>query len=48
LFQIYELNFSINTDLVSDVNLERKGAENKGSETYNKLGFVEFSLGNKH
>jgi len=32
--------FTINIDLVSNVNLEIEGAENKGLETNNKLGFV--------
>ena len=36
LFQIYELYFSINIDLVSNVNLEREGAKNKGLEAYEK------------
>ena len=32
--------FTINIDLVSDVNLAIEGVENKGLETNNKVGFV--------
>jgi len=40
-------SFTINIDLVSDVNLERGRAENKGLEINNKVRFREISLGNK-
>jgi hypothetical protein len=41
--------FTINIDLVSDVNLEIEGAENKVLEVNKKTRVcVEFALGNKH
>jgi len=40
--------FTININVVSYVNLEREGVENKGLETNNKLGFREISLSGRH
>ena len=46
-FQIYEFDFSINTDLISgEIWWER--VEKQGLETNNKQLFIEISLGNKH
>jgi len=38
------ITFTRNIDLESDVNLEIEGAEKKGLETNNKLGFVKSLL----
>ena len=47
-FQIYELYFSININLISYERWECRELEKQGLETNNKLGFVENSLGKKH